>query len=244
MNKTLKKIIITAGIIAGVVVLSFIGLMAKMSYEMRDFTPMETGNVFDNIFTVKDGFANIFIIKDGEQYVIIDGGMNPSETAKQFAQLSIDPDDVSAVLLTHTDSDHAGALSLFNNAKVYLSKAEMPMLNGERTKFVRKFGNITVPDNNILLEDRETIEIGNLKIQGILAPGHTTGMMAYLVDDKYLFTGDILSLRDGKIAPLPKFFDMDHEQAVKSMEIIRDIPADYIITGHWGFANYKTAVAQ
>jgi glyoxylase-like metal-dependent hydrolase (beta-lactamase superfamily II) len=80
-------------------------------------------------------------------------------------------------------------------------------------------------------------------VEGILAPGHTAGMMAYLVDDKYLFSGDIVALKDGKIVPIPTFFDMNPEQALHSHDIIRNIPgAEYLITGHWGWADYKSAV--
>ena len=246
MKKILKRILIIIGIIIVVLVLAFVGLTMKLKSEMKDFAPMETGQVLDNIFVVKDDFANIFIVQDSAQYIMIDGGMNSIATAEQFAQLDINPDNVSAVFLTHTDSDHAGALSVFKNAKVYLSKAEMPMINGERTKFVRIFGSVVLPDDYILLEDREIVQIGNLKIEAILAPGHTTGMTAYLLDDKYLFIGDIAGLKDGKIVSIPKFFDMDTEQAVQSHEIIRHIPtAEYIFTGHWGYTDdYQTAVKK
>jgi glyoxylase-like metal-dependent hydrolase (beta-lactamase superfamily II) len=69
-------------------------------------------------------------------------------------------------------------------------------------------------------------------------------MMAYLVNDKYLFTGDILSLKEGRIAPIPAIVNMDNSQAIKSMDIIRHIPAaEYIFTAHWGYTDdYKTAV--
>ncbi len=244
MNKILKRVLIITGIIIAVLVLAFVGMMMKMNSEMKDFAPMETGKVLDNVFVVKDDFANIFIMQDSAQYIVIDAGMNATATAEQFAQLGINPDNVSAVFLTHTDSDHAGALSVFKNAKVYLSKAEMPMITGERSKSVRMFGGVALPDDYILLEDREIVQTGDFKVEAILAPGHTTGMTAYLVNDKYLFTGDIASLKDGKIAPIPAFFDMDTEQAAQSHEIIRHIPtAEYIFTGHWGYTDdYQTAV--
>jgi glyoxylase-like metal-dependent hydrolase (beta-lactamase superfamily II) len=96
--------------------------------------------------------------------------------------------------------DHVGALELFDKAKLYMSKEEEQIKKKKKSKFLW-FGNSIPRTDYILLEDREIIQVGNLKIESILVPGHISGTMAYLVDDKYLFTGDILSLKDGKIAP-------------------------------------------
>jgi len=97
------------------------------------------------------------------------------------------------------------------------------MINGTKSRFLW-FGNSIPRTDYILLEDREIVWIGNVKVEGILAPGHTTGMMAYFINDKYLFTGDILSLKEGNMAPIPKIFNMDTKQSIQSMEIIRHIP--------------------
>ena len=158
-------------------------------------------------------------------------------------KLGIHPDKVVAVFLTHTDGDHVGALGLFDKAKLYMSREEVQMIDGTKSKFLW-FGNSIPRTDYTLLADREIVRIGNLKIEGVLAPGHTSGMMAYLVNDRYLFTGDILSLKDGKMAPIPAFFDMDNAQAIKSMEIIRHLPtAKYLFTAHWGYTDdYKTAI--
>ena len=243
MNKVLKKVLIITGIIVGVLILAFGGMMLKMKSALSGFAPLETGRVIDDIFVVKDDFANVFIMQDSAQYIVIDCAINQSTVAEQMKKLGINPDDVTTVLLTHTDRDHVGALGLFNKAKLYMSKEEVQMINGTKSKFLW-FGNSIPRNDYILLEDRQVIPIGNLKIEGILAPGHTSGMMAYLVNDKYLFTGDILSLKDGKIAPIPTIFDMDTEQAAESREIIRYIPAaEYIFTAHWGYTDdYETAV--
>jgi glyoxylase-like metal-dependent hydrolase (beta-lactamase superfamily II) len=205
---------------------------------------METKKIVDDIYVVRDDFANLFIMQDGTQYIVIDCGTNPTTVAEQMKKLGINPNNVSAVFLTHTDGDHVGALDLFDKAKLFMSKEEEQMINGKKSKFLW-FGNSSSRADYTLIEDREVVEIGNLKIEGILVPGHTNGMMAYLINDKYLFTGDILSLKDGKIAPIPAFFDMDNIQAIESMDIIRHIPAtEYIFTAHWGYTdNYKTAVA-
>ena len=214
--------------------------------EFSKFSSMETGKITDNIFVVKDDVANMFIIQDGMQYIIIDCGMNQEAVAEQINKLGIDLNKISAVFLTHTDSDHTGALGLFGTAKLYMSEEEEQMIDGRKSKFVLFIKtNLALPRNDyILLNDHEVLQIGNLKIEGILVPGHTSGMMAHLIDDKYLFTGDILSLKDGKIAPIPPIFDMDRKQALKSMDIIRQVPtAEYIFTAHWRYTdNYKTAL--
>ena len=243
MNKIFKRIMIVTSIIVGVLVLAFGGMYLKMKSEMSGFTPMETGKVVNNIFVVKDDYANMFIIQDGTQYIVIDCATDKNAVAEQMKKLDINPDDVTAVFLTHTDFDHVTALNLFGKAKLYMSKEEELMINGKKSKFMF-FGNSISRNDYTLLEDRQILRIGNLKIEGILVPGHTSGMMAYLVNDKYLFTGDILSLKKGKIAPIPAFFDMDATQAAESMDIIRHIPSvEYIFTAHWGADDYKTAIA-
>ena len=246
MNKTIKKISITAGVVVTVLVLAFGANLWKMMSEFSKFTPLETGKIADGIYVVKDDIANFFILQDDARYVVIDCGMNPDKVAEEMKKTGINPDDVSAVFLTHSDGDHAGALGLFAGAKLYMSKEEEQMTDGRKSKYLWliKAGSNIQRKDYILLNDREVVRIGDLKIESILAPGHTSGMTAYLVNDKYLFTGDILSLKDGKIAPIPAFFDMDRAQALKSVETMRGIPsAEYIFTAHWGYTDdYQTAV--
>ena len=248
MNRILKRILIITGIIIAVVVLAFGGMFAKLMYEFSRFTPLETERVVDNIFAVKDDFANFFIIQDSAQYIVIDCASDPATVAEQLKKMGIAPEKVVAVFLTHTDMDHVGALSLFDKAKLYISKEEEQMINGAKTRWHGLYGwlgkNSISRTDYTLLGDRQAVKIGNLKIEGILVPGHTSGTMAYLINEKYLFTGDILSLKDGKIAPIPAFFNTDHAQAVESMNIIRHIStAEYIFTSHWGYTDdYKTAV--
>jgi len=243
MNKILKRVLIITAIIIGVSALIGGGVFLKIKSAQSTLIPLETGKVADDIFVVGDGYANMFIIQDSTQYIVIDCGAFPEIVTEQMKKLGIDPNDVTAVFLTHSDADHVGVLDLFDKAKLYMSKEEEQMINGKKSRLFWMKNSISRTDY-ILLEDRETVQTGNLKIEGMLAPGHTTGMMAYLVNDKYLFSGDILSLKDGKIAPIPAIYNMDTKQAVKSMEIIRHIPtAEYIFTAHWGYTDdYKRAV--
>jgi len=70
--------------------------------------------------------------------------------------------------------------------------------------------------------------------------------MSYLVNDKFLFTGDVLSLKSGKIDEFNNFFNSDTKTANKSIGIITQIPeTEYIFTSHYGLTNnYKKAVCD
>jgi hydroxyacylglutathione hydrolase len=160
-----------------------------------------------------------------------------------LSKLKICPEDVVAILLTHTDNDHIKALGLFPKASIYLSMQEEQMINGKTTRFAF-FKNSALEKPYILLEDNQVLALLNLKIQGILVPGHTPGSMCYLVNDKYLFTGDALGLKDGKICGFNAFFNMDTKSALQSMKKLTNLTStEYIFTAHHGYTNnHKNAV--
>ena len=244
MKKTVKRILIVAGIILCIPVLILGVIFYQMTSAMSEAVPLETGSIGDDILVIRDGISNIFFVRDGSQYILFDCANDKASVAEQMEVLGISPADVTAVFLTHTDSDHVGALGLFDHAKLYFSPKEEQMINGQTPRFFRIGKNSIHRTDYTLLDDRQQITIGNLTVQSYCVPGHTTGAMAYLVNDKYLFTGDVLSLEEGKIAPIPPIFNMNTPQALESMEIIRHIPkAEYIFTAHWGYTDdYLAAV--
>jgi glyoxylase-like metal-dependent hydrolase (beta-lactamase superfamily II) len=243
MKKTVKRILIGLGSVIIMIVLFFVGYMLKAKSEMKVMTPTETRNIVANIFSVNDSFVNLFLIKDNDQYIAIDGGNNAEAVSKELKKLSINPDNIIAAILTHSDGDHVAALKLFKKAKVYLSKQEEPMINSGKSRFLF-WGNSIATKEYTLIEDQQTITINNTKIKGILTPGHTPGSMCYLINDKYLFTGDAISLKADKIGKFNKFFNMDTKTATASIQKITAIStAEYIFTAHYGYTNeYKNAV--
>ncbi len=243
MKKTIKIIVLGIGIIAVILVLFFIGFLIKTKSETKNMTAIETKEIVENIFSVYEPFTNMFLIKDSDQYIAIDAGNKVNKVEKELKKLSIDPNKVIAVFLTHTDHDHVAALSLFGNAKVFISEQEEQMINGEKLRLFI-FRNKIDTTNYEVIKDQEVLNVGNISIQGILTPGHTPGSMCYLINSKYLFTGDALSLKTGKINKFNEFFNMDTKTAVHSMEKLLKLPeAEYIFTAHYGYSdNYKNAI--
>jgi len=245
MKKIAKRILL--GVLALIVLIAILfgwyGIKAKS--ETKKMTPSETGQVTDSIYTIKDVFVNLYLIKSGTNYIAIDAGNSTEGVVKGLNELKICPDNVVAVLLTHTDDDHISALKLFPKAKVYISKQEEKMINGEVSRFLF-FGNTIFGREYTTLEDNQKLNIINLKIKGILVPGHTVGSMCYVINDKYLFTGDALSLKNGKGDRFNQFFNMDSEMAAKSMEKLTNLPnVQYIFTAHHGYtSDYTFAFAN
>ena len=243
MNKTIKHILIGMGIVVLILAVATGVFMLRMKSEMKKMNVIETKEVVHNIYSIKDSFVNMFLLKDSDLYVAIDAGNDLNVISAGLKKLSIDPDKVMAVFLTHTDGDHVAALKVFKNATVYLSKEEEQMINGKTARMMGKQNKIDVKIYS-LLNEQQTIRIGNIIIKGILTPGHTPGSMCYLINDKYLFVGDAFGLKNGKVDKPNDFFSSDMKSAVQSFDKINKLPkAEYIFTAHTGYStDYKNAI--
>jgi hydroxyacylglutathione hydrolase len=87
-----------------------------------------------------------------------------------------------------------------------------------------------------LLYDQQIIQIDDVNIRCVATPGHTPGSLSFLINEQYLFVGDAMSLKKGKIRPFTSMFVMDMETHLKSIEKIKDIDKTKVIfTGHHGY---------
>ena len=113
-----------------------------------------------------------------------------------------------------------------------------------------KLPQVTINNKKLLLRDGEVLRIGDIKIKCFLVPGHTWGHMAYLIDDKYLFTGDTLWFgADGGYSFISALAE-NNKLAVKSLGILETKlkkmgTEPLFITGHTGGTdNFEFAFAH
>lgn len=234
MNKNAKQL--RRVICAGLGLLLLIGGAGgfKIYIELRNMAPSETKEILDGVFAIKDGYVNLFLIKAGESYVAVDAGNNADHVQKELSRVNIDPKKVKAVFLTHSDPDHTAGLGLFPSAVIYISKQEEQMIDGRTARFLVLKNKIKFPYE--LLEDHQTLTISGVTIRGILMPGHTPGSMSYLINDGLLFTGDSMSLKEGKVMTFNDIFNMDSKTQEKSLNMISHVEGvKYIFTAHYGF---------
>lgn len=199
--------------------------------------PIKTMKIADGIYSVRSGISNFYIIDAGSSFIAFDTGMNTPMARLGLNRLGIAPGQVTHVLLTHSDYDHAGGLGLFGSAEIYLSELEEPMVTGKKPRLLFKYN--TRLKNYRTLEDRETIRIGERSVQIISAPGHTIGSACYLVDNKILISGDVLrTSKGGRITPFLFFQNMSHSGDKRSLERLKTEGiigrSSLILTGHTG----------
>lgn len=229
--------------------------MSRIYRGKEIFKPLNTGWIDENVACVREWVANIFFYRRGETTIMIDAGYNYDRLAEKMGWLEIDAKSIRHILITHQDTDHVGAveadgLGLFKKAKLYIGEIENRYLTGEVRRRVMhrlyKLPQVTINNKKQLLKDGETFKIGNIKIHAFLVPGHTWGHMVYLIDDKYLFTGDTIWFgADGGYS-----FISSNKLAVRSLGILEQklkkmCVKPLFITGHTGFTdNFEFAFAH
>ncbi len=219
--------------------------------EMKKFKPVETGRIDDTVFAVRGKISNMYLVQyDDGDYIAFDTGDNKTDVSKGLEELGIAAGSVGAVFLTHSDWDHIDGFSLFENATVYISEKEVPVIKGiaERKKGKKEKADI---GNFRTLSDNETLQFGNSSVRILNSPGHTPGSAAYLVNGTLLFSGDTIANTDGTLCVFPEVFNTDHSMTVESLRKLSELSdASTILTPHHGvifdaqkaFAEWKASM--
>lgn len=213
------------------------------------FKPLNTGWIDEHVACVREWVANIFFYRKGETTLMLDAGYNYDRLEEKMGWLGIAPESVHDILITHQDTDHVGAVEadspgLFRDATLYIGEIENRYLTGEVRRRViyrlYKLPQVTIHNEKVLLRAGQTLELGGVKVECFLVPGHTWGHMVYLLDEQYLFTGDTIWLgADGGYSFISALAE-DNRLAVRSLAALEETLRarglrPRILTGHTGW---------
>ena len=162
--------------------------------------------------------GNFFLMQIGDEYIAFDAGADSIQADKGLQKLGIPPDRVVAVFITHTHWDHIGALDRFDQATIYTGNTK----------------NCEVPDTpRRIMPDGEIVELSGMQIQCIYTPGHTIDSVCYIVDNKYLFSGDLFVTTNDPPPPNPKRYNKELQLLYREQMLGID-GVEYVFTGHFG----------
>lgn len=193
------------------------------------------------------GGSHAFIVDGDEGVVLIDTLMPRRESAitSGLASIGRAPDDVVAILLTHSHFDHTGgvaALKSETGAPVFASSGDAAAIRGEERppppplipKWISPVVRRILPAPHPVELEREVSEGDALPgdISVIETPGHTPGHTSYLLDraEGVLFVGDAAVAKDGEIER--GFFNRRSPAWDASIEHISDQTLEMACFGH------------
>ena len=215
------------------------------------FKPLNTGRIDEHVSCIREYIANIKKKKKNGTTIMIDAGYNYERLREKMGWLGIDPASIRHILLTHQDTDHVGAVEsdsdqLFRQAKLYLSRIENRYLTGEVRRKVTyglyKLPMVKTDNERVLLEDGRILDFGGIRVECLLVPGHTWGHMVYLIDGRYLFTGDTIWFGPDGGYSFINMLAEDNELSKKSLAKLKQTLEarklrPLVITGHTGWTD-------
>ncbi|MBR3035744.1 MAG: MBL fold metallo-hydrolase [Lachnospiraceae bacterium] len=149
--------------------------------------------IYGNLYYVGDRKACMHLIDTGEGLVLIDMGFPHTYPLllDSIFRLGFDPKDVKTVILTHGHFDHVGALAQFRETygcRIGISRIDHDYLKTREDYVLKALTEPVAPmfsvpeDFDYLFEDGDTFELGNLKIDLQIVPGHTPGVLGFFFD--------------------------------------------------------------
>lgn len=170
--------------------------------------------------------TNTYVLVENGHAIVID----PAENAEYIAECAEKAGgEIERVYITHGHFDHIGGTAGLQTlgAKVYITKVDFNHIE----EYNESFGTYTKPfELDYELTDGLTIEWCGHEISVLSTPGHTPGSVCFIIDDKYLFTGDTLfRLGMGN----PEFLFGDSAELLKSLQKLMAISKNYVVMpGH------------
>ena len=150
------------------------------------------------------GCLSHVIISENDAIVI-----DPLYPAEKYLEVAKEQGaKITHIIDTHQHADHVSAAQQLANL------TGSPMYESKFESWDRSAN---------FLDDGQKIKFGNSKLRVIHTPGHTPGSLSFVVDEKYVFTGDILfiesigrpDLRDNAEEFAVQLYDSLHNKLLK-----------------------------
>ncbi|HKV84005.1 MAG TPA: MBL fold metallo-hydrolase [Ktedonobacterales bacterium] len=169
----------------------------------------------DTLYQGESGVIASYLLTGADGLALVDVGSAASvdQVLAGIRAAGYRPEDVEHLVLTHVHLDHAGAtgtlLRSMPNARVYVHAIGAPHLI-DPTKLLSSAQRIygdrmeqlwghtePVPAERItILEDEQTIRVGQRTLRALYTPGHAIHHLAYFDEaSRTAFTGDVAGVR-------------------------------------------------
>jgi len=198
-------------------------------------------------------------IRDESGIILFDAGYpdQADDIEQALAEIGGTIADITAIVLSHHDHDHIGSLAELKrrNPKIrvlsstreadYISGKKKSLrllqareynktLTGDEKEFGEQFARYLETVENCPVDDFvQDLDYVCHGVRVIETPGHTPGHISILLEEeKLLLAGDALAIDDGRLAKANPKFTLDTEEALKSVEKIKNLHLERISCYH------------
>lgn len=181
-------------------------------------------------YPVGDYQANCVFLSDEQgNAVVIDPGDEAPRLRQRLAEQHL---KVGAILLTHAHFDHILAvreLQEATGAPLFIHAQDAPALSDSERSLIPPYRRPYVLTADRLLNDGDTVTVGELMLTVLHTPGHTPGSCCYRCGD-LLIAGDTLFAGSAGRTDFP---GGNTEALYRSLRRLAELPAETrVISGH------------
>jgi hydroxyacylglutathione hydrolase len=207
----------------------------------------------NQIIRIPMGTSNAYVVANKGQAILIDAGMKKKEKKiiDALGRMNISPHDIKLIILTHAHYDHCGSLKALKDiteARILVHEAEAECLKEGYSEvpqgtmwfskalaaigrtFAKKLVEYdpVAPDITIF----ERFDLQEYGINGYIlpTPGHTTGSISVVIDERHAIVGDTL-FHIVKHSVFPPYAN-DQEALLRSWGELLAIGCEYFYPGH------------
>jgi N-acyl homoserine lactone hydrolase len=182
-----------------------------------------------------------YLVKHGDDYLLWDTGhaMTAPKVAPkvsivdQLAKLSLTPDQIKYVGISHYHADHTGQVASFPKSLLLIGKGDWDRIaspNPPEGVNYKPFEGWTKGENKVesLVDDKDVFGDGSVIM--LYTPGHTPGHHSLLVKlpqmGAVIITGDAAHFRENYESDGVPWFNYDRAQTIASLERLKKIAAN------------------
>jgi metallo-beta-lactamase class B len=153
--------------------------IASFQDEARQ-TSVRPFKIFDNLYYVGIEWVGSFLLVTTDGLILIDSLHEPfvETSAEHIRELGFDPADVRYVLGTHGHFDHVGGHAYYQ--RTFGSTVGMTAADWKRAQADanQALWGMEVADVDWVIQDGETLELGDQTMTFYVTPGHTEGVLS------------------------------------------------------------------
>jgi glyoxylase-like metal-dependent hydrolase (beta-lactamase superfamily II) len=194
--------------------------------------------------------CSFYIVNAGQnELVMIDCGAGESfkQLIENIKSVSLNPENLKALILTHCHIDHIGSASRIKErfgVKIIAHERDADAIEGRvlgptaAAWYGVKYQPVTI--DHIMSQETEMVKFGNIEFYLLHTPGHTPGSISVYCD----ITGTRVLFGQDIHGPFDASFGSNIDDWKISMEKLLELNADILCEGHYGVFKGKLNVKE